>query len=109
MSLGGASKECVHATAKTALIEHSLLHTYITYILEAFFSFTLQVLPVCNACNLSCFFACLQTEKKTSQLVRLHLLQSMLFHALAANDPLATSRAEGSPSHEVSLQIPVAH
>lgn len=63
--LGGASKECVHAkTAKTALIEHSLLHTYITYILEAFFSFTLQVLPVCNACNLSCFFACLQTEKK---------------------------------------------
>lgn len=48
-------------------------------------------------------------KKKTSQLVRLHLLQSMLFHALAANDPLATSRAEGSPSHEVSLQIPVAH
>lgn len=88
------------------LIEHSLLQTYI---LAAFFSFTLQVLPACNACNLSCFFACLQTENnKTSQLLRLHLL-SMLFHALAANDPLATSRAEGSPSHEVSLQIPVAH
>ena len=59
------SKECVHAkTAKTALIEHSLLHTYITYILEAFFSFTLQVLPVCNACNLSCFLHVSKLKKK---------------------------------------------